>query len=226
MCICTATAGPFNFAVGIGLDGLVTAAELDEVEAFFRSRGLVPRIDVSPYTHASLAALLQKRGYFATEVTSLLALDLQTELPPAPLPDNTVLRWAEDRDCDVWVNLVVAGFFDTDPGPERRANVAALFSVPNSLNIMAIAGGEVAGIAGGMVPDDFNVAVVFASSVSPKFRNRGLHRAMLKARCERAKNAGCKVMAVTATPGSVSERNLIRLGFVHCYEKATYVAQG
>ncbi len=225
VCICTSRAGPFNFAVGIGLDGPITTSEFDEIEGFFRSRGLAPRIDVSPYAHESLCDLLQERGYHPSEITSFLALSLRGELPPERRLNGTVLRWAEERDCDEWVDLVAKCFFEAEPGPERRANVAALFSVPNSLNIMAIAEGEVVGCAGGMIPDDFDIAVIFASSVSPRFRNRGIHSAMLRERCERAKNAGCKVMAVTATPGSVSERNLIRHGFVPCYEKATYVAQ-
>jgi GNAT superfamily N-acetyltransferase len=224
VCICTSVSGPFNFAVGMGLDGPISLSEFDEVESFFRSRGLSPRIDVNPYTDASLCALLHERGYYSSEITSVLALSLQGELPAAQLPENTELRWAEERDCDDWVNVLVKCFFVTDPGPERRANLAALFCVPNSLNVMALIDGELAGIAGGMIPDDLEVAAIFGSSVLPQFRNRGIHGAMLRARCDRAKDAGCKVMAVTATPGGVSERNLIRHGFVPCYEKATYVA--
>jgi GNAT superfamily N-acetyltransferase len=224
VCICTSASVPFNFAVGIGLDGPVTPSELDDIERFFRSRGLPPRIDLTPYTDASLGALLQERGYCASEITSVLALQLSDELPPAPLPENTVVRLAEEQECENWVDLLVKCFFHADPGPERRANLGSLFCVANSLNVIAISEGEVAGVAGGMIPDDLNVAVIFGSSVLPQFRNRGIHRAMLHARLERAKDAGCRVAAVTATPGSVSERNLIRYGFVHCYEKATYVA--
>lgn len=224
VCISTAVTGPFNFAVGMGLDGPVAASELDQIEDFFRSRGLTPRIDLSPYTDPSLCELLKERGYRSAEVASALAMSFHSELPPARPPENIGLRWAEKQDCEDWVSVLVKGFFAVDPGPERRDNIAALFYVPNSLNIIAITDGEVAGIAGGMIPDDLGVAVIFASSVLPHFRNRGIHGAMLRARLERAKSAGCKLVAATATPGSVSERNLIRCGFVPCYEKITYAA--
>jgi GNAT superfamily N-acetyltransferase len=225
LCISTAAIGPFNFAVGIGLDGPVNNTELDEVEHFFRSRGMSPRVDVIPHAHESLGAILQERGYRISEITSVLAMSLEGELPSARTPDNVVLRWAEEHDCEDWVNILVKGFFVTDPGAERRDNLAALFCVPNSLNVIAKADGKTAGIAGGMIPDDLGVAVIFASSVLPQFRNRGIHGAMLRARLERAKNAGCKLVAVTATPGSTSERNLERYGFVPCYEKTTYLAR-
>src|SRR5512146_1858047 len=56
-CICTCS-GPFNFAVGLAMGKPITVDEFCEVDHFFRSRGLLPRIDVTPYTHSSLREFL------------------------------------------------------------------------------------------------------------------------------------------------------------------------
>ncbi len=235
-CICTSS-GPFNFAVGLAMGKPITMDEFCQVDHFFRSRDLLPRIDVTPYTDPSLLALLQQRDYIPSEFTSTLCFDLSQPLPEIALPKNIVLRWADPSDCDVWVETVAKCFFVTDPGPDRRDNLAALFSVPNSLNVIAEDEGQngtqtsvgtglcpVAAVSSGMIPDDLTMPTIFASAVLPAYRNRGIHAAMLRLRLDRLRVAGCKTVAVSATPGSASERNLIRYGFVPCYEKITYIA--
>ena len=223
-CICVGSPA-FNFAVGLGLGKAVSPAELDAVEHFFRSRGLPPRIDVTPFTHPALMPELVQRGYGASEFTSVLCFDLTNELPSAPMLNGTDVRWAEADECDVWVNVIVKCFFVSDPGPERRANLAALFRGPNTMKVAAVSDGAVVGAAAEMLPEDRRIAVAFASAVLPAYRKRGIHSAMLRMRLESARDAGCKLVAVSATPGSASERNLIRCGFRPCYEKITYAGK-
>jgi len=213
---------PFSFAVGLAMDAPIALAELDEVEDFFRSRALPPRIDVCPYTDPGLLPMLQERGYSPSEVTSVLAATLDGTKPPMPSCAN--LRWAEGADCDFWVDVVARCFFHSEPGSQVRSRITALFQVPDSMNVIATIGGEIAGVSGGMLPEDGAVAVLFGSSVLPPFRNCGTHTAMVLFRLDRARRAGCTLAVTSATPGSVSERNLIHCGFVPCYEKITYVA--
>lgn len=222
-CICT-NSGPFSFAVGLAMGSPITLDEFCEVEKFFHNRGLLPRIDITPYTDPSLTRLLSERRYFPSEFTSMLCANLNDELPAVSCSSDIVLRWAEGDDCGVWADVIEKCFFGSEPEPERRENLAAMFHVPNSLNLIALVGGEVAGVSGGMIPDDRSVPTLFGSAVLPSFRRRGIHAAMLRFRLERARDAGCKVAAVSATPGSASERNLLRLGFTPCYEKVTYRA--
>lgn len=233
-CIC-ADSPPFNFAVGLALGQPITSDEFAEVECFFRQRGLLPRIDLTPYSHPSLAALLQQRGYVPAEYTTVLSRGLDDDFSDIPLPDDVSIRWARAADCDTWANVVVRCFFVADPGPARRSNLAALFRVPNPLNLIAFVEAEIAAVAGGMIPGELaddgtshampGVAVLYGSAVLPAFRNRGIHCALVRLRLERARDAGCGIAAVSATPGSASERNLIRCGFTPCYEKVTYIAQ-
>lgn len=223
-CICVGSPA-FNFAVGLGMGEPVTSAELDEVENFFRSRELPPRIDITPYTDPAFLRMLTHRGYGASEFTSILCFDLKKELPSAPDPDGVEVRWAGTNDCDAWVNVIVKCFFITDPGPDRRANMAALFRTSSLMRVAAVCDGTVVGAAAEMIPNDHDIAVIFASAVLPDYRNRGIHWAMLRLRLQRARDAGCRMVAVSATPGSASERNLVRCGFVPCYEKITYAGR-
>lgn len=214
---------PFSFTVAVGMEGPVSVADIEQIEDFYASKQHATRIDVTPYSDPSLQELLFQRGYRVSELTAVLVRSLEQELPPVRWPENTSVRWAEPHECELWVDLVARCFFVDDPGPERRDNMAALFHVPKSLNVIAVTNRTLAGAAGGMLPDDCEVTPLFGSATLPPFRGRGIHAAMLQVRLARAQAEGCKLALITATPGSTSERNLHRHGFVAAYEKITYV---
>lgn len=140
----------------------------------------------------------------------------------AQAPENISIRWAAPEECNRWIDVVAHCFFIDDPGPERRANMAALYSVPGSLNTFAMINDQVVGVASGMIHPDGDIVALFGSATLPQFRRRGIHRAMLDFRLSHARIQGCKLALITATPGSTSERNLMRHGFLGCYEKVTY----
>lgn len=215
---------PFSFAVGLGLNGPVAAEQVDAVEAFFSARNVHTAVEITPLTDAALVDLLQTRGYRPREVSTVLCRDLMSgpEIPESA-PAGVSLRWAEPRDVDLWVEMLSKYFYADDPGPERRANMVALFNVPGSLTALAYVDGEFAGIAGGMLPGRMGVVPIFGSSTLPQFRQRGVHAALLNFRLRRARQAGAGMCLATATPGSDSERNLQRCGFTIAYEKRTYV---
>ena len=45
---------PVGRAIGLGFDGAVTAAQLDEVEAFYKQHNAPSQVDITPVTHGSL----------------------------------------------------------------------------------------------------------------------------------------------------------------------------
>src|SRR5579863_9692966 len=63
---------PANQMVGMGLYDGVTAADLDRVEEFFRSRGVASTVVLSPLAHESVRALLGGRSYGIAEFNSVL----------------------------------------------------------------------------------------------------------------------------------------------------------
>ncbi len=214
---------PFTFAIGMAMDRPITPGELDRVEGFFAARGVATAIEVTPFTDASLIELLVGRGYAAREVTTVLFHDLHAAAVTAEPAAGVTLRWAEPEDAAGWIEVLSRCFYVEEPGPERRANMLAMFRVPNSLTALAYVDGEFAGVAGGMLPGCNGVAPLFGSCTLPQFRHRGVHAALLNFRLRRAREAGCAMAIATAMPGSDSERNLQRCGFSVAYEKRTYV---
>lgn len=211
---------PFSFAVNLGLSRAITAAELDEVERFYTSRGVAPKVDITPATDPSLSRLTHERGYHVADLTSVLLLHLR-DAAIEPVPD-VVVRWGAPHDCELWVDTIARNFYVTDPGEARRKSIACVFHAPHALNVMATVNGEVAGVAGMMVPSGDGIAVIYGSCTSPEFRRMGVHREMLRLRVETARSAGCDAVIATALPGSDSERNLIRCGFELCYVKTSW----
>src|SRR5262245_27144230 len=63
---------PLTHAIGIGLSGPVTEAEICDIEAFFRTRGARPSIDLCPLAHLSLLEFLGARGYRATQFDNVM----------------------------------------------------------------------------------------------------------------------------------------------------------
>src|SRR5208283_1443108 len=63
---------PLTQTVGLGLNGPVTEAEIDSLEAFFRSRDADISIDLCPLADPCLLEILSRRGYRATEFNNVL----------------------------------------------------------------------------------------------------------------------------------------------------------
>ena len=212
---------PFSFAVNLGIGRPVTPRDLDQVEHFYAQHGVPTKVDVTPATHRSLSQLIQERGYRVADLTAVLVLDAQNAdiAPPAP---EIQLRWARAEDCDLWVDTVAHNFFVTEPGRDRRNNIACVFHAPHALNVIAMIDGKVAGVAGCMIPHNGGMAIVYASCTVLEYRRKGVHREMLRLRVNAARAAGCDAIMATALPGSDSERNLVRCGFDTCYVKTTW----
>jgi GNAT superfamily N-acetyltransferase len=88
---------------------------------------------------------------------------------------------------------------------------------------LALWNGEPAG--GGMMAVHDGLAMLFATSTAPEFRNRGVQAALLDHRLEAAVRRGCGLASVQTVPGSVSERNVERAGFRLVYTRPTMVRQ-
>src|SRR5215469_9101071 len=63
---------PIGHACGLGFDGPVTAADLDGLEDFYRSRGAPAQVDLCPLTDPSLLELVKERRYGIHELNNVL----------------------------------------------------------------------------------------------------------------------------------------------------------
>lgn len=213
---------PVNQALGLGLAGPVTAAELDRVEEFFRSRGVRITIDLSPLADISLIELLAARGYRLAEFNHVLARPIAAgEWIPSPPPGFEV-RPATAGEVDTLSRITIQGFFSrAETGPEELAVFRKLFGGAASYLLLA----EGRPVAGGVLALHEAVATMAGDATLPEFRGRGAQRALIHQRLRDAQAAGCDLAWAATLPGSISQRNYERCGFRMVYTRAMMVRE-
>jgi GNAT superfamily N-acetyltransferase len=207
---------PISRAVDVGIDGPVSSADLDRLEAFYFDRGMACRIDLTPFSDPSLVALLGARGYqVAWFLNLLIRPDYAADEALPPSPEVTVEQVAP-TDIPLWASLVSRGFGGT--GSLEEPNIALGTGNREGVTcFMARVGGEPAGASAMSVGE--GIAGFMSTSVLPQFRGRGAQTAMLRARLAAAQAAGCDLVEVQTSPGSNSQRNVMRFGFQVAYTR-------
>jgi GNAT superfamily N-acetyltransferase len=208
---------PLTQAVGLGLNGPVSDAEIRTLEAFFRDRGGNVTIDLCPHADPGLLAALSCRGYRMAEFNNVLVRQLQgVEITLTPR-----IRRALPTEADVWSYTVGHGFFELPELTTAEMDVGrAIFSMPGAVCYLASTEtGQLAG--GGALAVYDTLATLFADSTVPAYRRTGLHRELIAARLNEAIARGCTLATASTLPGSGSQRNYERLGFQVAYTKVT-----
>ncbi len=185
---------PVSVASGFGQ----TISGLEQVEAFYARRKLPSKLVV--YSHFAEWAALAERGYRLTQLLHV--------------------HWRPLEDLPEWTGRTVRA----SPPAEFAALSARAFGPGNEAIMERTArreqtrlfAAEVAGepVAAGAMSVFGAVAWLFSAATLPDFRGLGAQVALLAARLHAAKEMGASQAAVLATPGSVSERNVQRAGFV------------
>jgi GNAT superfamily N-acetyltransferase len=205
----------------LGIEDEVSPADLDRLEHFYASRGGKAQVDVCPLTRPEFMSMLKERGYAITELNNVLVRELRPEENFPQAPPQLVVRPAEIHEEREWADIVDRGFRDEQPGESLAEILAPFFEVPNAVPFFAYFDGELAAGAGGMIIPDRKLLAMAGTSTLPRFRRRGLHRALLHARLKLAADAGCELAVIVTQGGSASQRNAERLGFQVAYSKAT-----
>lgn len=227
---------PMNVAVGLGMDGPVTDADLEEVEEFYFSREAESVVTVCPLADESLWDVLGRRGYVVTEFEHVLARELRerrggrqnrrrgpgvlgvaatadcfaTSLAEAP--PGVVVRACTAEERELWSRLVARGFADGGPPGQADLEVGAVMAArENAVLVMAWVDGEPAGT--GALVIDGGAGWLSADTTLPQFRRRGVQQAVQTYRLQLARQAGCDLAVTESAPGSASQRNMERLGF-------------
>jgi len=208
---------PLTQAVGLGLQGAVSEAELDEVESFFRSRGARVAIEICPLADARFLEMLGTRGYRISQFDNVLARSLAgVEIVITPR-----VRRATPNESDLWAHTVGRGFFERTELSTEEMNVGRwVFGMRGAMCFLAcVDGGTPAGGAALSVTQ--GLATLFADGVARPFRRQRLHKELISARVNEALAQGCDVAAAATAPASASQRNFERLGFQVVYTRVT-----
>ena len=218
---------PLTQAVGMGLAGPVSCAEIIEMEAFFRSRGARVAVDLCPLADPGLLEVLGARGYHVTEFNNVLVKRLAgLEIVPTPR-----VRRATPAEADLWSHAVGQGFFEQAELTTAEMDVGrAILAMAGAMCFLACgAAGSAGGPAGsadtpaggGALAIYSGLATLFADSTIALFRRQGLHRELITARLNEAVAQGCDMATASTLPGSGSQRNYERMGFEVAYTKVT-----
>lgn len=215
---------PVGRAIGLGFEGAVTAAQLDEVEAFYKQHNAPSQVDITPVTHGSLLELLKTRGYVLVELNNVMARKLeQGERFQESVP-GVEFRACTPEQVPLWTHTMLRGFFPQDQIPEGWDKLLApMAEVESSLAMLMWSDGQPVACCGGLISRQHGMIALGGTSTLPEYRGRGIQTAAIGRRLNRAIAEGCDLAVVVTLGNTTSQRNAERMGFTPAYSKATVV---
>lgn len=221
-----------NQAAGLGMHGAVGEEELDRLVAFYTSRGVAPRIEVSSYADESLVSGLARRGFVLTEFENVFWRSLEgcseTWSPGHVLSGLTLTRVpAQDPGAvETFVEVTTRAFEDGgDPFPNVFRTLATrMVRHPNNVSVLASVDGKPVG--GAAFECAGELMCLFSGAVLPQWRRRGIQSAMIRWRLSEGRRLGATWATVHGAPGGGTERNVRRHGFELGYGKTVMALLG
>lgn len=210
---------PCTQTFGLGLFDAVTPEHLDELEAFFLSRGAPVFHEVSPMTDPAFLSLLTSRGYQPIELSSVLFREMGPALTRDVRNSEMTTRVIEHEEADLWARTSAAGWSSEGNGlSEFMLNFGRVSAICEGASpFLAEINGNPCATGMLFVFDD--VCMLAGASTVPGGRNRGAQNALLRSRLELAVGRGCTLAVMAAAPGSQSQRNAQKNGFAIAYTR-------
>lgn len=214
---------PLTQTFGLGVFDEITTKELDEIEAFFKRHDAPVFHEVSPMTDSSLLDLLGERGYRPVELTSMMFRQLVSDdeiiVPKNP---NIETRIIGADEIDIFAKTAVAGWSAEMPEFENFGLDFCKVSANSKGAASFMAEIEGKPIATGTLFVCGNVGELGGASTIPQARNQGAQNALLAARLNYAREKGCKIAMMGASPGSQSQINAEKNGFQIAYTRTKW----
>jgi len=221
---------PFNKVVGLGFDGVPSAAELDVIEKAFADRGAPTQVELAHLAESAIGELLSDRGYRLESFENVLGLALDSDDPEPITPPGIEVRRSTADELDAWIAVVADASThpDTQGLPwhdefprEAVENAERDFAAAGGIRYAAFRDGVLAGGADFRITD--GIAQLAGAATAPAHRRHGVQSALVAARLADARAAGCDVAVIVTQPGSTSQQNAQRRGFDLLYTRATLV---
>ncbi|WP_165227371.1 GNAT family N-acetyltransferase [Aquisphaera insulae] len=215
-------------AQGLALDGPVGEDEIARMEQFFLDRGTPVQVEVATLADPSFLTALCLRGYTVADQSHSLVCPLEAgggDTRDDAETDTASLQIvpAGVGDWDTLVDVTLRCFFE-DPEsapPLLREGMLAMAALPANTGWLAVVDGEPAG--GGSLWIHEGLALFYTDGTLAPYRGRGIHSALLQARLDHARAAGCDLAAIVTPPGGGSQRTAQRAGFVLSHARTMMV---
>jgi len=180
--------------------------------------------------------MLSERGYHVHGYENALGRRLGGDLAAkadqefAQAPGVTVERLRQE-DERTWMDIAVTSFMNldgsgsaADDAVSRAAMEEALTDftgAPGLQRYLARLDGTPVGVGSLCLNDD--LALLAGAGTLPEARGRGVQKALLHERLADARAAGADLAVVTTAPGTRSQENVMRRGFVLLYTRIILV---
>jgi GNAT superfamily N-acetyltransferase len=210
---------PMTQTFGLGLFSPASAAPLSEIEAFFARRGAAVVHEVSPLAGVETFALLAERGYRPIELSSVLVRSV--DAVDAPASPALRVRPIDAADRDAWVEASVTGWAE-EPIYGHLMRPIAETAVANRAMLHFLVERAGAAVATGSLGIHEGIALLGGASTVPLARGLGAQALLLAARLAHARERGCELAMIVASPGSTSQRNAERRGFRVAYTRTKW----
>jgi ribosomal protein S18 acetylase RimI-like enzyme len=225
LALCTEPGSPLNKVAGLGF------AQFDEgewlqIEESHRQRRAPMQVEISTLADPTVAKFLTSRGFELVGVENVLGRSLDADMAPGDHGCVAISR-SDAGDLQSWMDVMTTGFAtpDTQGVPTHESfDRAALERIirdfaaaPGVVRYLAQRGGDNAGaatmrMAGG-------IAQLCGAATLPLHRRRGVQSALLDNRLANAGREGCTLAVMTTHPGSKSQQNAMRHGFMLLYSR-------
>ncbi len=225
-------ASPVNKLIGLGFDAPLDVASFDEVEREWRDRGEPVRVELSILADATAGPTLSERGYRLHGFENVLGCPLPGPSPSGTTPHVTI-ETINDGDSRLWADIAVTAFLNLDgtgsvaddalSRDQLQRELLDFAAVPGLVQYLARIEAEAVGEAALRLDNESGLAQLAGAGTLPPFRGRGVQKALLQRRLADAHAAGCDLAVVTTAPGTRSQDNVMRRGFVLLYTRAILV---
>lgn len=216
---------PMTKVIGVGIAEPLLDADVDAIERAYADVDEHPGLEIATLGDFASIRRLESRGYRLQRVEMVLGCEIAAQ-PPRALPDGIVVTEGPEAD---WMRISVDGFaapetvagrdapaehYDTS---ELEKTVALFAGVREVQGYVAHLHGVPAGSASARV--DGGIYQLCGAATLPAHRRQGVQSALLSARLEYARAAGCDLAVVSVEPGSRSQANVQRYGFHPLYSR-------
>jgi hypothetical protein len=212
---------PLTQTFGLGVFQETTAADMDALEEFFRSRGAEVFHEVCPLADPTVFALFNERGYQPVEFSNVLYRPISPDLRlQASMNERVKVRVTQKHEVELWAQTAFEGWSEFAEVVDFMREVGQVSAQSDSLSFLAELDGRPIATGGLIIADD--VALLAGASTVPAARRQGAQLALLEGRLRYAAEHGCTIGMMAAQPGSGSQRNAERHGFRIAYTRTKW----
>lgn len=189
--------------------------KVEAILSYFQDREIPAQFELIPaFVSPDLLKLLTERGYRLSKYHRTLYGACE-EASPIYYPRIDIQRLGKN-DFHTFAAIYTKAFQMPDFLTDAVAqNNAVLYDVPGWNFFLASIEQEPAGI--GVLFMKNGIAEMAAAATLPKFRNRGVHQALIQKRIEHAIFSNCHLLVGQATDQSVSQFNMEKAGMGLAY---------